>query len=179
MSAWYARGAAIHPPVIGGPASTAYRGYGYHGGVRLTVLGACGAWPEAGSACSGFLLEHQGFQLAIDLGYATVPRLFELTTADRLDAVFISHGHPDHCADLNPLLRARFLGSQQPTALPVYALPGALNAVLSLDGQRMLDAALDLREVPGNGKFEIGPFKAETALLPHWGTKCGFASHRW
>ena len=28
---------------------------------------------------------------------------------DEVDAVFISHGHPDHCADLNPLLRARAL----------------------------------------------------------------------
>jgi len=26
--------------------------------MRLTVLGGCGAWPEAGQACSGFLVEH-------------------------------------------------------------------------------------------------------------------------
>ncbi|MGD0244306.1 MAG: MBL fold metallo-hydrolase [Streptosporangiaceae bacterium] len=70
--------------------------------VRLTVLGACGAWPEPGQACSGFLVEHDGFRLLVDAGYATVPRLLEHVAAGHLDAVFISHGHPDHCADLTP-----------------------------------------------------------------------------
>ena len=76
-------------------------------GMRLTVLGGCGAWPDAGQACSGYLVEHDGFRLLLDLGYATVPRLLERVPADQVDAVFISHRHPDHCADLNPLLRAR------------------------------------------------------------------------
>ncbi len=43
--------------------------------MRLTVLGSCGAWPEAGQACSGYLIEHDGFRLVVDLGYATLPRL--------------------------------------------------------------------------------------------------------
>src|ERR1022692_4697612 len=101
--------------------------------MRLTVLGACGAWPEAGQACSGYLVEHDDFRLVVDLGYATMPRLLERVTADRVDAVFISHGHPDHCADLSPLLRARALRDDPPAPLPVYALPGAVDAVLALD----------------------------------------------
>jgi hypothetical protein len=36
--------------------------------MRLTVLGACGAWPEAGQACSGYLVEHDDFRLVVDLG---------------------------------------------------------------------------------------------------------------
>ena len=61
--------------------------------MRLTVLGGCGTWPEAGQACSGFLVEHDGFRLLMDAGYATVPRLLQHISADELDAVFISHGH--------------------------------------------------------------------------------------
>ncbi|MGH1553312.1 MBL fold metallo-hydrolase [Streptomyces sp. L7] len=78
--------------------------------MRITVLGSCGAWPSAGLACSGFLVEHEGFRLVIDLGYAALPRLLEHTAPHGVDAVLISHGHPDHCADLNPLLRARGSG---------------------------------------------------------------------
>jgi ribonuclease BN (tRNA processing enzyme) len=59
-----------------------------------------------------------------------VPRLLERVTAAQVDAVLISHGHPDHCADPNPLLRARVLRDDPPPPLPVYALPGALDAVL-------------------------------------------------
>src|SRR5215212_7575113 len=39
-------------------------------GQRLTVVGGCGAWPAAGQACSGYLVEHDGFRLLIDPGYA-------------------------------------------------------------------------------------------------------------
>jgi ribonuclease BN (tRNA processing enzyme) len=136
--------------------------------MRLTVLGGCGAWPEAGQACSGFLVEHDGFRLIIDLGYATVPRLLELAAPDQVDAVFISHGHPDHCADLNPLLRARALPDEPAPPLPVYALPGATDAVLALDRPGMLASALRLTEISPGSRLEIGPFRAQTWLLPHW-----------
>ena len=104
--------------------------------MRLTVLGGCGAWPEPGQACSGFLLEHDGFRLLIDAGYATLPRLLQLVRPGLVDAVLISHGHPDHCADLNPLLRARVLGESGLPPLPLYAPAGALDKVLALDGRR-------------------------------------------
>jgi ribonuclease BN (tRNA processing enzyme) len=138
--------------------------------MRLTVLGACGAWPEAGRACSGYLVEHDGFRLLVDVGYATVPRLFELVGAGEVDAVFVSHGHPDHCADLNPLLRARTLLLDGPPCppLPVYSPPGALDAVLALDRAAMLAEAYRLRTFTIGDELAIGPFRAQTALLPHW-----------
>ena len=42
-------------------------------------------------------------------GYAIVPRLLGIVAAEAIDAVLVSHGHPDHVADLNPLLRARLM----------------------------------------------------------------------
>jgi ribonuclease BN (tRNA processing enzyme) len=141
--------------------------------MRLTVLGGCGAWPEAGQACSGFLVEQDGFRLLLDLGYATVPRLLELLPAEQVDAVFISHGHPDHCADLNPLLRARALRDSPAPALPVYAPPGALDAVLALDRPGMLAGAYTLHEFSAGTRLEIGPFHVDTRLLPHWTPNAG------
>ena len=141
--------------------------------MRLTVLGACGAWPEAGQACSGYLVEHDGFRLLVDAGYAIVPRLLALTTAGEIDAVFISHGHPDHCADLNPLLRARALADDPAPPLAVYALPGALDAVLALDRPGMLAGACQVHELSAGRRFGIGPFEALTCLLPHWEPNAG------
>src|SRR6266702_2403684 len=114
--------------------------------MRLTVLGGCGVWPEAGQACSGYLVEHEGFRLLVDLGYATVPRLLERLTAGQVDAVFTSHGHPDHCADLNPLLRARALREDRPG---------------------MLNGAYVQHEFTAGSRLDIGPFRAQTRLLPH------------
>jgi ribonuclease BN (tRNA processing enzyme) len=141
--------------------------------MQLTVLGACGAWPAAGEACSGFLVEHDGFRLLLDLGYATVPRLLSRVPAERVDAVYITHGHPDHCADLNPLLRARALKDPPAPPLPVYAPAGALDAVLALDRPGMLDDACVIHDVVPGGNFELGPFQAETRLLPHWEPDAG------
>jgi ribonuclease BN (tRNA processing enzyme) len=141
--------------------------------MRLSVLGACGAWPQAGEACSGFLVEHDGFRLLLDLGYATVPRLLRRISAEQVDAVFVSHGHPDHCADLNPLLRARALSGRSPLPLPVYAPAGALDAVLALDRPGMLDGTYVVHDVIPGATFELGPFRAETRLLPHWEPNAG------
>src|SRR3569833_1274023 len=141
--------------------------------MRLTVLGACGAWPQAAEACSGFLVEHDGFRLVLDLGYASVPRLLTRICAELVDAVFISHGHPDHCADLNPLLRARALGGRSSSPLPVYAPAGALDAVLALDRPGMLDDAYVEHALTPGAKFELGPLRAETRLQPHWVPNAG------
>jgi ribonuclease BN (tRNA processing enzyme) len=133
--------------------------------VQLTVLGGSGAWPPAGGACSGYLITHEGFRLLVDPGYATLPVLLGSVAAADVDAVLVSHGHPDHCADLNPLLRARKLTDEPAPALPVYALPHALDAVLALD--TFLDDACQVREFAAGDRFALGPFDVATVALPH------------
>ena len=140
----------------------------YTDAMRLTVLGGCGAWPAAGQACSGYLLEHDGFRLLVDPGYATLPRLLEFIGAEHVDAVFVSHGHPDHCADLNPMLRARALREDPSPALDVYTLPSAIDPVLALDRPGMLAHAYAVREFAAGDRFAVGPFDVATFLLPHF-----------
>jgi hypothetical protein len=49
----------------------------------LTGLGGCVAWPGAGQACSGYLVEADGHRLLIDPGYAIVPHLFDVIDGRR------------------------------------------------------------------------------------------------
>jgi ribonuclease BN (tRNA processing enzyme) len=137
--------------------------------MELRVLGGCGAWPAAGQACSGYLLEHDGFRLLIDPGYAVLPRLLRVMDAAEVDAVLVSHRHPDHCADLNPLLRARALRDDVAPApvLPVFALPGSLDAVLALDRPGLLDGAIELHPFEAGESFAIGPLAVDSRPLPH------------
>lgn len=59
-------------------------GLGVHGGgvgSRVVVLGGCAGWPEAGRACSGYLLEHEGTRVVLARleggGAAAVTTVFE------------------------------------------------------------------------------------------------------
>ncbi|MDH2429667.1 MBL fold metallo-hydrolase [Sphaerisporangium sp. TRM90804] len=135
--------------------------------MRLTVFGGWGAWPGAGQACGGYLLEHDGFRLLIDPGYAVVPRLLRDMDARDVDAVLVSHGHPDHCADLSPLLRARAFVDDPAPPLPVHTLPGAVDPVIALDRATALQDAHRVRDFTAGSRFEIGPFLVDSWPLPH------------
>jgi ribonuclease BN (tRNA processing enzyme) len=75
--------------------------------IHLTVLGSGTCVPRlARSACAA-LLEVGGQQLVFDAGPGTMRRLLEAgTDIYRIDYLFFSHFHPDHTAELVPLLFA-------------------------------------------------------------------------
>src|SRR5215475_8961252 len=100
---------------------------------QVTVLGSCGAFPEPDRACSGFAVDWDGYRLALDLGYATLPRLLAHWPDGVLDAVAITHEHPDHCIDLHGLFRMRFYGAPAQPRLPLYCPPGELALAYSGD----------------------------------------------
>ncbi|MEU6237060.1 MBL fold metallo-hydrolase [Kitasatospora sp. NPDC047058] len=135
---------------------------------RLTVLGTCGAWPEAGRGASGFLLEYDGFRLVLDLGYATLPRLLEHRPGGDVDAVVITHEHPDHCADLSALCRVRYFAPERGPRIPLYCTPGVTGRVQAMEPtEDLLDVfdVVDLQTVPSGHR--VGPFRLDAEPLPH------------
>ena len=114
--------------------------------LRLTVLGACGTWPAPGRACSGYLLEAASptgrpVRVWVDAGPGTFAALQRLVPPAELDAVWLSHLHPDHYADLAMCYHyLRFGPHPQPVGrLAVYGPPGwpwHLNRFLAVPGAR-------------------------------------------
>jgi ribonuclease BN (tRNA processing enzyme) len=72
--------------------------------VKLTVVGCSPAWPNPGSAHSGYLLEHDGRRLLLDCGPGVLARLRAAEGWPRIDAIAITHFHLDHYGDLVPWL---------------------------------------------------------------------------
>lgn len=91
--------------------------------MKLTVIGCWGGYPKANDASSGYLVEYDGFQLLLDCGSGVLSKLQNVIEPEQLDAVVISHYHPDHVADIGVLQHARliqgFLGKTMST-LPIY-----------------------------------------------------------
>lgn len=98
--------------------------------MKVHVLGHWGAYPEAGEATTGLLVEDGGTRILIDCGSGVLAQLFRICSLDQLSAVVISHHHHDHAADLGvfsyALLLARLTG-QRHASLPMYMLEGPVD----------------------------------------------------
>ena len=86
--------------------------------MKLHLLGVNGPFPESGGATSGYLLEAGGALFQFDLGSGVLGRLTCLTAPEELTALFLSHWHFDHAADV-PVLMYRLEAMKK--VLPVYA----------------------------------------------------------
>jgi hypothetical protein len=131
---------------------------------RLTVLGSCGARPEAGRACSGFLLEFDGLKIGLDLGFGTFSRLLTHAGTGAVDAVIITHSHSDHCVDLHALFRER-RNTRDAPLVPLYCPPDVVDRVEPLEPDARLTDAFTVHELPGSHR--IGPLRCDGVLLTH------------
>ncbi|MCG8501285.1 MAG: MBL fold metallo-hydrolase [Firmicutes bacterium] len=77
--------------------------------MKVTVIGHWGAFPEAGEATSGYLFQHEDYNLLIDCGSGVVSNLQRFIPLEDLDAVVLSHYHADHFCDIGVLQYARLI----------------------------------------------------------------------
>ena len=138
----------------------------------LTVLGCSGTWPNADTATSGYLVQHDGFNLWVDAGTGTLANLQHHIDIAQLDGILISHEHPDHFVDLYPCFYAWHYGELGTPGLPVFVpidFTQKLADLVSIDSQVVMRTAFSFSEiVPGEG-FEIGPFRVKTEPMSHLG----------
>ncbi len=99
--------------------------------MKLTVIGCSGSFAGPDSPASSYLVQAQyegrTWSIVLDLGNGALgPLQRHLDLAD-LDAVFISHLHPDHCVDICGLYVTRKYrpGGALPGQLDVHAPTGA------------------------------------------------------
>jgi ribonuclease BN (tRNA processing enzyme) len=71
--------------------------------MQLTVLGLCGGYPCPGGATSGYLLQSEKTTLLLECGSGVLANLQKIISIDDVDAVFLSHLHGDHIADMQVL----------------------------------------------------------------------------
>ncbi|MDF8266516.1 MBL fold metallo-hydrolase [Luteipulveratus flavus] len=133
---------------------------------RLVVLGASGGWAPAGQASSGFLLEWDGVRIVLDLGYATLPQLLARVPDGDVDAVLVTHEHPDHCIDLHGLFRLRHYGHPGAPRLPLYCPDGVLDRLAGIEPDVDLAAVFEHRPLPG--EYDLGPLHLTALPLPHF-----------
>ncbi len=136
--------------------------------MRLTVLGAGPAYTDrqgASGAC--YLVSEGGTHVLLDLGQGSFPRIFPLLAPADLEAVVVSHLHPDHFIDLVPLrhyLRYEFEPPRRMRVVGPRALADRLDALHAEPG--FSAGALDM-EWLGEAPDRIGALRLEAHLVSH------------
>jgi ribonuclease BN (tRNA processing enzyme) len=134
--------------------------------LTLTVLGCAGTFAGPGEACSGYLVRGGGVAVGVDLGAGALANLQRHLPIDGLDALVLTHEHPDHWLDL-PLLRnaLRYVLGRPDRALPVYGTAGTLALAGVVIGD--LAPTLDWRTVDPGSSVEVGGLRVRFSLTDH------------
>jgi ribonuclease BN (tRNA processing enzyme) len=135
--------------------------------MRLTVVGCSGSHPGPESACSCYLVEHDGFRLVLDLGNGSLGPLQRFIDPSEIDALYLSHLHGDHWLDLVPLAHVRrHQRDAEVRVLPVMAPVAERGRIAGAFGR----PASELDDVfaftdPAEGM--IGPFEVKLIRTVH------------
>jgi ribonuclease BN (tRNA processing enzyme) len=149
--------------------------------MKLTVVGCSGSLSGQDSAASSYLVqapfEDRTFSLVLDLGPGAMGQLYQYLDPRDVDAIGLSHLHPDHCLDLcGYYVASRYSPSAPWPRRPLYGPSGtAARLARAYDvagpgGERAeggvpIDEAFDFAD--WRPSQTIGPFLVSTARVDH------------
>ena len=143
--------------------------------MQITVLGKSPSFQDAGGACSGYLVEHEGTSVLLDCGNGVFAKLRERRDYLGVDAVVVSHMHADHFLDLVPFSYALTYGPRQtePRVRPrLHAPAGARETLRRVVGawgsDDLVECAFEIAEYTGTDALAIGPLTVDFQAVPHF-----------
>jgi ribonuclease BN (tRNA processing enzyme) len=144
--------------------------------MRLTVVGCSGSFAGPASPASSYLVqaEQEGrtWSIVLDLGNGALGPLQRYVDLAELDAVFVSHLHPDHCVDICGLYVTRKYRPSGPVEgqLPVHAPSGAEERfALMYHGLEHagMTAEFAVHELADAQVTQVGPFTVTAYRVNH------------
>ena len=128
--------------------------------LELTVLGCAGTHTGPGRMCSSYLVRSGDYRLLLDCGNGSLSNLQRVCDVSDIDAIIISHLHPDHFADLYGLYYALRFHDDGPLSVPLYAPQGAFQfAVQLLDSPDVFAQTFRFSVAKAGDMLELGPLK--------------------
>lgn len=147
--------------------------------MRIRVIGCCGSFAGPRGAASSYLIEHEDeagytWRVLMDLGSGAFGPLQTVIDPTELDAVIVSHLHPDHYLDLTGLeVFWAYHSRNDLPQLPIHApwdLPDRLAAVLSRRGHvpdGVDTVPFTYHSLSDQQTFEIGPLRVDVREVLH------------
>ena len=136
--------------------------------MRVHVMGSSGTFPVRGRPASGYLIEQDSTRVWCDAGPGTFTEL--PVDPDLVDAVVISHQHPDHCSDLLTAFHAWTYRPGPRVGVPLYAPQAVWDRVKSFLDKAIdshLETTFDFRPVWTGDEVNIGPLSVSFVEADH------------
>ncbi len=129
--------------------------------LSLTVLGCDGSYPGPGGACSGYLVQGGGVTVWLDAGPGTLANLQRHVSLFDVDAVVLSHEHPDHRSDLEGF-HVACAHVVHRSGIPVYCPPGVRE-----NSYHAGAPTLEWRDVHDEANAQIGGLRFRFSRTDH------------
>ena len=131
--------------------------------MRVRVIGSSGTFPAQGRPGSGYVIEREGTRVWCDAGFGTFMSM--PIDPDLIDAIVISHQHPDHCADLMAAFHAWTYRPVPRQPVPLYAPQSVWDRLVGfLDKE---PPCFDFTAVAGGDRVEVGDLRVSFAEMDH------------
>jgi ribonuclease BN (tRNA processing enzyme) len=142
--------------------------------MRLTVIGCSGSFAGPDSAASCYLLEGEAdgrtWRVLLDLGSGALGALQRYVDPARLDAVLVSHLHPDHYFDISGLyVMWRYHPDGPRPPIPIWGPKGVGRQSARAYGLRKepgMSAEFSFHEYDGR-PIRLGPFTIRPSRVVH------------
>lgn len=105
--------------------------------LAVNVLGCSGSYAAAGGACTGYLMQSSGANVWLDAGPGTLANLQKECALADLDAIVLTHAHPDHWLEM-PVVANAIEWYEPRERLPVYS-----NADMAAQARSLIGPAID------------------------------------
>lgn len=124
--------------------------------LSLVPVGIGTAYSAPGEAQSCHLVRGGGRAVVVDMGSGALNRLMDVMAPHDLDAVIVTHLHPDHCVDLMALRVYMAWGPGRGHRLRVIGPPGLRERLVAFSGSDGWDG-FDFEDLAaGGGEIDLG-----------------------
>ena len=129
-------------------------------GLSVTVLGCDGSYPSTG-ACSSYLVDDGATRIWLDAGSGSMANLQQHVDLTDVDAIVLSHEHPDHWTDLEgfQVVSRWRLGR---VGIPVYAPAGLRQRTYDPD-----TPAFTWHDIGDGDRVDVGAIRATFSRTDH------------
>lgn len=145
--------------------------------MRFTVLGSSGTYPTATNPASSYLVQTESASIWCDAGSGGFQALASLMDPTDIDAIAISHRHPDHCVDLFAAFHSLTYRPDPVRGVPLFAHRSVIEHVLEFldaDADHVIHSTFEITCIEAGDRWSVGDIDIRAVAMDHSVPTLGF-----